>query len=451
MNTKTLTTRIENFEFQPEVYIYPTPRVYKPIKNITNTTKNFNLEKVKFSDEINLYVHIPFCKQICSFCGYLKMIDTNNILQDSYVNAIIKEIQMYKPILTNKTINTLHFGGGTPSLLSPFNLEKIITTIKEINPKLLETSKEISIEATPESVEENKFSEYKKLGINRVSMGVQTLNNNEIKLSKRNNLAEVTLNAIKILRKVGISNIVADIMIGIEDQTIKSFEKTIKELIELKLETVELYALGLMPQTTLGKKANANLSPNLMKNIDIYKCYNIGRELFLNSGYVQDCHNRYVISNKGSFLQEDNIWKGESLIGFGAGVRTYANNTHYRNTYDQNSPKTAINNYMQKINDNELAVESQIKLNKDERMRKYIIGNLEFLDTKEFQTKFNTSFETKFSNTYRELIDLKLAVREEDKLILTTKGLNFRDLICTEFYSKKVRNAEEVYRPKYQN
>ncbi|MGV8087209.1 MAG: coproporphyrinogen-III oxidase family protein [Candidatus Woesearchaeota archaeon] len=437
MKQDTLQKRITANEFHPEVYIYPTPRIYKQLEN-------FKLEKANFGDEINLYIHIPFCKQICSFCGYLKMIDTKGEIQDNYVNALIKEIQMYKPVLSNKTINTLHFGGGTPSLLSVSNIEKIITTLTNINPQILETSKEISIEATPESVEETKFKEYKKIGINRVSMGIQTLNNNEIKLSKRNNLSNITTHAIETLRKINIQNIVADIMIGIENQTIESFEKTINELIEFKLETVELYALGLMPQTSLGKKINFKS----MKNKEIYDCYNIGRKLFLEAGYVQDCHNRYIIPGKGSFLQEDNVWHGEGLIGFGAGVRSYAKNIHYRNTYSQNFPKIAINNYIKKINNNEMAVETGIYLSKDETIRQYTIGNLESLDKKEFKIKFNSSFKNTFSKLYNELVELKLIIEDEKKIKLTTKGLNFRDLICTELFSEQVKISEEIYRPK---
>jgi len=434
----TLKDKIKKFEFNPEVYIYPTPRIYTPIKD-------FILEKANFGDDINLYVHIPFCKQICSYCGYLKMIDTTGNIKDAYIDALIKEIKMYKPILLNKNINTLHFGGGTPSLLSTSQLEKILDTLITINPKILETSKEISIEATPESIEESKFIDYKSLGITRVSMGVQTLNNTEIKLSKRHNLSNITINAIETLKKIGIQNIVVDIMIGIENQTIKSFKNTIKELITLHPETVELYALGLMPQTNLGKK----VAPNLMNNKDIYNCYNIGRKLFLEAGYIQDCHNRYIIPNKGSFLQEDNVWKGDGLIGFGAGVRSYAKNVHYRNIYNQNSSKTAIIQYINKINEGKLAVESGIYLNKDERIRQYIIGNLESLNTTEFKKEFNTTIEKKFPKLYNELLELKLLIKNNEQLILTTKGLNFRDLICKELFSKQVNTAEELYRPKH--
>ncbi|HII15529.1 MAG TPA: coproporphyrinogen III oxidase family protein [Nanoarchaeota archaeon] len=432
---KTLQERIAELEFQPEVYIYPTPRVYKPL--------DFQLNAADFGNELNIYVHIPFCRQICSFCGYLKIAGSDENLKADYVNAVIKEINMYSRILKGKTIKTLHFGGGTPSLLSVSQLARLIDALVEANPRILETCEEVSIEATPESVEQGKFENYKELGINRVSIGVQTLNNAEIALSRRHNLADFSIRAIETLRKAGIPNIVADLMIGIEHQTPESFEASARGLIQLMPETVELYALGLMPQTALGKQHH-----NLMGNKEIYLCYDIGRILFLEAGYKQDCHNRYAIPNRGSFLQEDYVFHGMSLIGFGAGARSYAGNMHYRNAYNSTSPKTAVAEYMQMINGGGLSVESGIYLSDDEKMRQYAIGHIEALDKKEFEQRFGLSFGNAFPDLHSNLLRLGLAAEDKERLVLTTKGLNFRDLICTELFSKDVTAAEGTYRPR---
>jgi len=231
-----LAEKIRNNEFRPEVYTYPTPRAYLPIKD-------FSLDKVQFSDDINLYVHIPFCKQICSYCGYLKIIDNSPLIKEIYVDCIIKEMEMYKKIIRTRTIRTLHIGGGTPSLLSPENIRKIIEKIAEINPKLFMTAQEISLEASPETIEYKIFLAYKKAGINRVSIGIQSLDDQEILLCNRKNTSQVSAKAIKLLQKVGFKNVVVDLMIGIQGQTVKSFENTIHKLIKLRPDTIELYAL----------------------------------------------------------------------------------------------------------------------------------------------------------------------------------------------------------------
>jgi len=432
-NLNSLKEQIDSFQFHPEVYVYPTSRMYSKLNN-------FNLNNAEFTKEVNLYFHIPFCKQICSYCGYLKVIDSKN-LREQYVTSLIKEIKMYKKILQNKVIKTVHFGGGTPSLLSSFDLKRIINTLLEINPFVLQTADEVSIEATPESVDFKKFKEYKKLGINRVSMGFQTLMNNEITLCQRKNKVTISLRAINILRKVGIQNIVVDLMIGIEGQTVKSFENSIKLLLKSKPETVELYAVGLMPNTYLKNKKYL-----LMSNKEIYDCYKIGRNLFLNAGYQQDCHNRYILPGKGSFFQEDYLFSGMSVIGFGAGARTYAKNVHYRNNYFLNSSMKAIIEYIKDVNSKKLPIKSGIFLSSEEKMRQYVIYNIESLDKKDFKKLFGVDFKIQFNDLYSELIKTNLIQEDWRKIWLTSKGLIYRDLICKQFFSKKMSKLEEKYR-----
>ncbi|MFA6073435.1 MAG: coproporphyrinogen-III oxidase family protein [Candidatus Woesearchaeota archaeon] len=439
MTSKPLAKQITNFDFYPEIYVYPSPRTYSPVSE-------FNFDNIEFTQDINVYVHIPFCKQICTYCGYLKVVDSKGTLISQYVDALIKEMYMYKDILQNANIKTLHFGGGTPSLLSSFELASIMTTLVNINPNILNTADEISIETTPELVELKKFSEYKNLGINRVSMGLQTLIDDEIKLCKRHNSSAISLRAIETLRKVGISNIVIDLMIGIEGQTLKSFEESVRILLKYKPETVELYAVGLMPNTLLGIKKSS--LKNMMTTKEIYQCHDIGRELFLNSGYEQDCHNRYIIPNKGSFFQEDYVFAGLSLIGFGAGARTYAKSVHYRNNYYSKNHMNSIVEYIDDVKSNILPVKSATFLNSDEKMRQYIIYNIESLNKKEFKRNFNISLREQFPALYSELIELNLAQEDWQRIWLTTKGLSFRDLICQQIFSDKVKQIEEEYRPK---
>lgn len=430
-----LEEKTKDFEFRPEVYVYPTPRTYRPLDH-------FSLKQVDFGDEINLYLHIPFCKQICAYCGYLKIVDSGDI-RKRYVDAIRKEIGMYKDVLSDKRVKTLHFGGGTPSLLTSPALERLFNSLLEVNPNILNTAEEISIEATPESIEHEKFSDFKRLGINRVSMGVQTLNNSEIALSRRHNLNYISLNAVEKLRNIGIPNIVIDLMIGIEGQTVKSFEESVLGTLQIKPETVELYALGLMPNTILIRNLNSRMS-----NREIYSCYDLGRLLFLEEGYREDCHNRYAIPEKGSFLQEDFVFKGMGLIGFGAGARSYGQNMHYRNSYHLNHHKKAIYDYMEAVESGKLPISTGVVISPEEKIRQFAIYNIESLDKKEFQDRFGVDFRQRFGRLYQELLKLNLACEDNSVIKLTPKGLNFRDLIAYQLFSNEVKLAEKAYRPK---
>lgn len=421
--------------FHPEVYVYPTPRTYRPLVG-------FNLSQAKFTKEINVYLHYPFCKQICSYCGYLKMVDQTGELRREYVDAWITEIRQYTEVISDSVIKTVHFGGGTPSMLCADDLEKVVRTLVEINPKLFETVEEVSIEATPESVEFEKFSRLKEIGFNRVSMGVQSMDEEELALCGRSNLFAVTANAIRVLREIGFGNIVTDLMIGIEGQTVDSFERSLISLLVFRPETVELYALGLMPNTKLGRT-----STGLMQTADIYRCYDIGREFFLGSGYRQACHNRYEIPKRGSFLQEDYVFRGMSLIGIGAGVRTYADNIHYRNFYYRDNRK-AVRDYIAAMRSGISAIYDGTFISDIEKLRQYAIYNIEELDVTVFRKRFGIPFDKMFRELLNEMISLGFIEKKGRFLKLTPKGLNFRDLIAEEMFSDEVKAVEDIYRPR---
>ena len=118
----------------------------------------------------------------------------------------------------------------------------------------------------------------------------------------------------------------------------------------------------------------------------------LGRKLFLKAGYIQDCHNRYAIPGRGSFLQEDYVFEDQSIIGFGAGARTYANNVHYRNSFYPQNHRKAIQEYMKEINSKKLNTKTGTVLSKKEKLHQYAIYNIESLDKKEFETKFKQKF-----------------------------------------------------------
>ena len=429
-----LIEKVKNNEFWPEVYTYPTTRAYGPLKK-------FSLKKVKFSQEINLYVHIPFCKQICAYCWYLKIIDNSPLMKETYIDCVLKEIAMYKEIIKTRTIKTLHIWWWTPSLLSPEIIKRIITKVYDCNPNIFKTAVEISLEASPETVEYKKFLAYKKAGINRVSIGIQSLDNNEIMLCNRKNTPQVSTKAIRTLQKVGFKNVVVDLMIGIQWQTVKSFTNSVQKLAKLQLDTIELYALWMMPNTKISWQKET-----LMNNKDVYTCYDIGRKILLKAGYKQDCHNRYALPKTWWFLQEDYNFADMSTIWFGAWSRTYGLNMYYRNNYYTNAHFKAVTEYIEDIQSNILPVKTGVIISKEEKMRQYIIYNIESLDTVAFKKRFDIEFNKRFWKTYKELQNLRFITEEKNIIRLTPKWLTYRDLIAKYFFSPQITKLERGYR-----
>ncbi len=430
---QTLVERIEKHDFPSYAYTYPPTRMYQSVNY-------FDLDKVVLTDDVNVYLHIPFCEQKCTFCGYLTTIDGKGDFQEAYVDTIVAELEMKRGLFEGRRVTSVNVGGGTPSLLTINQFERIFSKLLEINPKILETAEEVSIEATPESVKYDKFRIFKELGLNRVSIGIQTLNDEEIDLSNRHNWAQVSTDAIGTLRKAGIPNVCCDLMYGIERQTLESWQRSVNGLLEYRPETIELYALAVQPKTPLGIKPRP-----VMNNKDKYRCYEIARELLLEAGYIHDSHLRFIIPEQGFYAQQVNASNGQSLVGFGAGARTYAVNVHYRNSFDTRFHRGAIKRYMQNIADGNNAVETAIFLDSDEQMRRYVIGHLDYLDIEEFRQKFGLEFGEAFSELYNTLLERRLANYEKKGLRLTAEGMKFKELITNAFFSDQAVQRERSY------
>ena len=417
------------------VYSYPTTRSYKPVQF-------FSYDQVEFGTDINVYIHIPFCDQKCSFCGYLTVIEKKYDERELYVDAVVKEILAFAPYVQNKTVRSINFGGGTPMLLSESQVHKVINALRVVFPNFQATAIEISIEATPESVTYEKVSFLKSLGFNRISVGIQTLEHSEIMETKRHNFSEESIKAIEIIKNSGIENLCIDLMYGLPSQTTESWISTLNGIIEYLPETIELYRMVVIPKTGIAKHIDPSIIADWKKKYEMYK---IAKKLLLAAGYVQESHVRFVIPQKGFYVQQTNIFKGQSLIGFGVGARTYAQNMHYRNIYSTIQSKNAVRRYIKAINDAESVVESMIDLSSDELVRRHIIYNLEQLDIDFISEKYQLNFLEKYSGLLETLIRTELYKRIGNNFKLTDSGIYHRDLIAYSFLSENSMYLEKHY------
>lgn len=439
LEEKSLEHRLADLEYIPEIYIYPTPRMYEPLSE-------FSPEGLELTPEINVYIHVPFCRQFCTFCGYFKTLYEES-LQEQFVQGVIREIELRASALRGRKVNTLHFGGGTPSLLTPEQLGRMVAALQRVNPELLNTCVEVSIEATPESIERDKFAAYRQAGVQRVSLGVQSLVDEEVKLANRclaprESARDLLARAMDCLREVGFESLVIDLMIGIEGQTRDSFEVSLQRALELRPETVQLYALGVMPQTGLGRRR----PPVLMPGAEIYACYERARERFAEAGYRRESHDRYSLHPVNGFVQGDGNLRGTSLVGLGAGARSYAPSVHFRNVYDAVNGRKALLSYLARMDAGQLAVESGCFLDAEERMRQYAIGHLIALNEEDFEARFGVRFQQRFSDLFHSMRRLELVDVDGPWLRLSPRGLLFRDLLARQLFSDRARRLEEAYR-----
>ena len=268
----------------------------------------------------SIYVHIPFCTNICSYCDFCKYF-YNEKMVDDYLKALEKEINTkYK----NEVIETIYVGGGTPTSISYAQLSRFLEILKKINVDNLEYTVEINVE----NIDEDKIKLLSSYGVNRISIGVQTFNEKYLKLLNRKHNKEQVITAINMIKKY-ISNINIDLIYALPGQTLEELNKDIDEFIALDIPHISTYSLIIEEHTIL----NNNNVENIDEELD-YEMY----KLICNRLKEYD---HYEISNFGKLKSRHNLtyWNNEHYYGFGLGASGYIDNIRYTNT-------RSLNNYI---------------------------------------------------------------------------------------------------------
>ncbi len=273
---------------------------------------------------IGLYVHIPFCLRKCNYCDFCSVsYDEKKILK--YADSLISEIQSYKKTPRTK-IDTVFFGGGTPSVLSAELFKKISDAIHE-SFDIAEKS-EFSVEVNPATVTYEKLDVFVKSGVNRISIGLQSIHENEMKILGRIHTYEDFENTYSMVRSAGIDNINIDLMYGIPEQTEESLKQTLEKIISLSPSHISAYGLIIEEGTPFYKNKNLLLLPDEDAE---YGMYLMIEKMLTDSGYEH-----YEISNyaKVDSKSKHNLkyWRDEEYIGVGLAAHSYFNGKRYFNT-----------------------------------------------------------------------------------------------------------------------
>ena len=207
----------------------------------------------------SIYIHIPYCKQKCSYCNFYYK--TNQKDLSLLINSIIKEISITKDFLKKKELISLYFGGGTPSIINNNSLNLIFNKIRE---HYLITSKtEITIECNPEDLTEEKLNFFKKIGVNRLSIGIQSFKDEDLIFMNRNHNSEQALYSVKTAKRIGFKNISIDLMYSLPNQSINDWKKNLKIALELNIQHISSYSLSIEEKTKLKHLINKNILTEL--------------------------------------------------------------------------------------------------------------------------------------------------------------------------------------------
>ncbi|MGB3365939.1 MAG: radical SAM family heme chaperone HemW [Acidaminobacteraceae bacterium] len=376
--------------------------------------------------KLGIYIHIPFCESKCYYCDFNSAKATETEKED-YVNLLLKEIDLYKSYNTRK-VETIFIGGGTPSSIDS---KLILEILRKVRAKF-DTSevKEITIECNPGTLDVEKVSDYKKAGINRVSLGLQTKEDAQlVKLGRIHKYSDF-LNSVEILKEGGIDNISVDLMIGLPNQTLKQILDTIDEINKLELNHVSMYGLKLEEGTRFDDmyEDGTLILPSEDEERDMYHA---GVERLRRYGYKQ-----YEISNfakKGEESKHNILyWEIDDYIGLGLSSSGFLNNERYINHYH-------ISDYKNSIEKNEKPVSGIELINKEEQLYEGIILGLRLnkgISAKLLKEKTTLDMDEIYKEEIIKNIDKKLLVKEGEIYKLTKLGIDISNQVFVDFIPK---------------
>lgn len=371
--------------------------------------------------EIGLYVHIPFCESKCFYCNFVS-VKANDEDKNNYILNLLKEIELYKN--EDYILKSIFIGGGTPSCLPVGYISKIINKIKKVF--VLKKDCEITIEANPNSFNEEKAQEYKKNGINRISFGLQSANNRLLKSINRIHTKKDFINAISIARKAGFENINADMLIGLAGQRFLDVKKTLKLLVKLNVQHISCYSLILEEDTPLyalvkSKKYKLIDEDKVIKMFDFCNKYLQKHNIF-----------RYEVSNfakKGYECKHNLIyWNNEDYLGVGLNSHSKIDNTRFENFFD-------FENYYKQLKNNKKPIKNFQKLSLLESKEEFIMLGLrkvEGIDLKKYQELFGENLEKLKSNEIEKLQNFGFIKIQDDFLFATDIGFKVLNQIIVE-------------------
>lgn len=343
---------------------------------------------------------------------------------EKYVSYIKKEIDLYEKDLNDYNVSTIFIGGGTPTIIDG----KFIYDIIEYIHKKTNTNKvkEITIEANPKTLNEEKLIIYKNAGINRISIGLQSMNNMMLKKIGRIHTVEDFISTYNLVRKHEFNNVSFDLMYNLPEQTLEDSIRTLELATKLEPEHISYYSLKVEEGTPFYNKYinNQLILPDEDTERDMY---HNGIELLEHKGY---CH--YEISNfsKRGYESKHNViyWNCEPYIGLGISAHSYFNNYRYGNIEDMNL-------YFNQISNKNLAIAEKEYIDKNMEMAEYLILGLRLIqgiNYKKFEEKFNTNINEVYGKTIDKFINEGLLVESKGNLRLSKHGLDLCNIVFME-------------------
>ncbi len=374
-----------------------------------------------------IYIHIPFCKSKCGYCDFFSITDQS--YKNEFLKYLLSEIKMYSTTAQkNQLFDTIYIGGGTPSLLALENLQSIIDGLNHTFS--ISDNVEVTLEVNPGTVDLEKFKNFKRAGINRLSIGIQSFNDFELEILERIHNAGEAVKCYNMSREAGFDNINIDLIYALPEQNLQQWKENICRAIQLHPEHISAYNLTYEKNTRfflLNKFGYLNSHTEKVGE----EFFNCTHDILETAGYIHYEISNFAISD--DYISKHNLkyWKHIPYLGFGPSAHSFQNNQRWGNV-------CSVKDYISILKKNKRPIQFEETLSLKEKIFEYIFLGLRTyngIDLKDFEQQFAINFLKIYKNILTPLLNGNHAVLNNECFKLTKKGMVICDEILPSFAS----------------
>jgi len=431
-------------EYLPNyVYSYPSKRAYRPFNPPLSQRQIW--EGVE-SASLNIYAHVPFCRYRCSFCTLFVTTMDSEILKQEYVDSLCRQTEMMGSIIECESVESIYIGGGTPTTLSPQQFEQLLGCMYEALPPL-GPSAEVCVEGSPDTMTADLLGPLCDLGVTRISVGLQTLDDGELKGIGRPYTFETVERAIHNIRSIPFDSFNLDLIYGLSGQTMESWMRSLDTALAWEPTTLTLYPVVFRPLSVIEKQRHRH---TFATDTDKYSMYDSAVYRLRSLGYRQESLVRFTKAQTHSgYVQEHSDFSGNPLLGLGTSSRSYAHNVHYATEFPVRlgAANRAISEFASARHDPEEEVALGIVLDDEELLRRYLILNLSLgrLSVRKALEYYGARYHMFVPHIEALTAEGLVCLTEDDAIELTEMGFKYSSLVGDLFRSSNVAKLEELF------
>ena len=368
-----------------------------------------------------IYIHIPFCKKKCTYCDFYTVVAPNFI--PSLVDSIVKELHFRMDYLKNEPLNTIYFGGGTPSILNPEQFQQIFSTIFELF--YVNDDAEITFEANPDDLTPEYLTSIKKLPFNRISIGIQSFDDEDLKRINRRHTGEEAITAVRNAQSAGFNNLSIDLIYGLPFQTLEAWENQLDIAMSLNVQHISSYGLTYEEGTALWKQREKGKVTNVDDEV-MNAMYLLLLERVKQKGFEAYEVSNFALPNRRS-RHNTSYWKQESYLGIGPSAHSYDLDSRQWNV-------SSIKDYIKALETNTEFFEGE-ELTLNDRYNDFVMVSLrtsDGLDKTTMQTEFGSELTEYCLQNVQSFIQNGKVSDSDGKLRLTPDGIMISNIILIE-------------------